>query len=343
MTTRLQEVRPDAGVTPRRSPRRLLVAGLLLLILLCALLVASILIGSRPVSPATLIALLGGNADADVLILLRDVRIPRTFAAVLVGIALAWAGALMQGMTRNPLADPGLLGVSAGAAFAVTIALSWLGVRSAMGVATASVIGAAIMTVLVLTLGLRGSGNDSRLILAGVAFSMTVGGIQTSITLLNPRALDAMRAWSAGSLATPDTDVVSAVLPLIGVALVLALLLARPLNALALGDDAARGLGSHPLRTRAGVAVAAALLVGAATAIAGPIGFAGLMIPHLVRPFTGPDTGRILLASAVAGPVLLLGADVIARVALWPGEIPVGIVTAALGAPVLLLLIRRGR
>lgn len=343
MTTSLREVRADADVTRLRGPRRLPVVGLVLLVLLCALLVASILIGSRPVSPTALLALLGGEGDPDLLTLLRDVRVPRTFAAVLVGITLAWAGALMQGMTRNPLADPGLLGVSSGAAFAVTIALSWLGVRSALGVATASVIGAAVMTVLVLTLGLRGSGNDSRLILAGVAFSMSVGGIQTSITLLNPRALDAMRAWSAGSLATPDADVVSAVLPLIGGALILSLLLTRPLNALALGDDAARGLGSHPLRTRAGVAVAAALLVGAATAIAGPIGFAGLMIPHLVRPFTGPDVRRILLASAVAGPVLLLGADVIARVALWPGEIPVGLVTAALGAPVLLLLIRRGR
>lgn len=343
MTLSLQESRPVADAAPRRRPRRLLAAWILLLVGLGLLVVASILIGSRPVSPAALMALIRGDADPDVLTLIRDVRIPRTFAAVLVGITLAWAGALMQGMTRNPLADPGLLGVSAGSAFAVTIALSLLGVRSAMGVATAAVVGAAIMTVLVLVLGLRGAANDSRLILAGVAFSMTVSGIQTSITLLNPRALDAMRAWTAGSLATPDGDVMSAVLPLIAVAVALALLLARPLNALALGDDAARGLGSHPLRTRAGVAIAAALLIGAATAIAGPIGFAGLMIPHLVRPFTGPDTTRVLLASAVAGPVLLLGADIVARVALWPGEIPVGIVTAALGAPVLLLLIRRSR
>lgn len=343
MTTSLQEARPDVDAAPRRRSGRLLAAGLLLLLLLCVLLFASILIGSRPVSPSAFADFLRGDADRDLVILIRDVRVPRTFAAVLVGVALAWAGALMQGMTRNPLADPGLLGVSSGAAFAVTIALSWLGVRSAMGVATAAVLGAAIMTALVLTLGLRGAANDSRLILAGVAFSMTVAGVQTSITLLNPRALDAMRAWSAGSLATPDGDVVTAVLPLLAVAVVLALLLARPVNALALGDDAARGLGSHPLRTRAGVAVAAALLVGAATAIAGPIGFAGLMIPHLVRPFTGPDMSRILLAGAIAGPTLLVGADVLARVALWPGEIPVGIVTAALGAPVLLLLIRRSR
>ncbi|MHC9042973.1 FecCD family ABC transporter permease [Microbacterium saperdae] len=342
MTLSRQETRPITAAPARPRPRRLLAAALLLVIL-CALLLTSVLVGSRPVSSSALMELWNGRPDPDLVILLRDVRIPRTFAAVLVGVALAWAGALMQGMTRNPLADPGLLGVSSGAAFAVTIALSWLGVRSAMGVATASVIGAAIMTVLVLSLGLRSGASDSRLILAGVAFSMTVSGVQSGITLLNPRALDAMRGWSAGSLATPDTDVVSAVLPLIGVAAALALLLARPLNALALGEDAARGLGSHPLRTRAGVACATALLVGAATAIAGPIAFAGLIIPHLVRPFTGPDTARVLIASAFAGPALLLTADVLARVSLWPGEIPVGIVTAAIGAPVLLMLIRRRR
>lgn len=303
----------------------------------------SILVGSRPVTLEQFQELLAGHADPDTLILIRDVRLPRTIAAVLVGAALAWAGGLMQAMTRNPLADPGLLGVSSGAAFAVTLSMGLLGVRSALGIATASLIGAAVMTTLVLLLGLRGKTDGSRLILAGIAFSMTVAGIQASITLLNPRALDAMRAWSAGSLAAPDTEVLSLSAPIIGCGALLAVMLTRPLDALALGDELSRGLGSHPAITRAGVATATALLVGAATAIAGPIAFAGLIIPHLVRPFSGARTARLLILSTFAGAALLLAADIVARIALWPGELPVGVVTAALGAPVLLLLIRRSR
>ncbi len=331
------------ATTPRPGRGRSLVAVGALLILVMALFAASMLIGSRPVPPDRIPGILTGSADGDLLTLVHQVRVPRTVAAVLVGAALAWAGTLMQAMTRNPLADPGILGVGSGAAFAVTIALSWLGVSSALGIAAASVLGAAAMTALVLALGLRGPTDGSRLILAGIAFSMTISGVQLGITLLDPRALDAMRTWAAGSLASPDPAVLTIALPLLAVGAALALLLCRPLDALSLGDDLARGLGSHPNRTRGGVAVAAALLVGAATAIAGPIGFVGLIVPHLVRPLTGPGTARVLLVGTLTGATLLLAADVVARVALWPGELPVGVVTAAIGAPVLLLLVRGRR
>ncbi|UOR02439.1 iron ABC transporter permease [Leucobacter allii] len=334
-TTRSGPGRPGRG--------RSLAAAAVLVVVLVLLLAASVLVGSRPVPPDRIPGLLLGTADADLLALVHEVRIPRTIAAALVGAALAWAGTLMQAMTRNPLAEPGILGVGSGAAFAVTIALSWLGVHSALGIAMASVLGAAVMTVVVLALGLRGSADGSRLILAGVAFSMTISGVQLGITLLDPRALDAMRAWSAGSLATPDPAVLTISLPLLAVGATIALLLRRPLDALSLGDDLARSLGSHPLRTRGGVAVAAALLVGAATAIAGPIGFVGLIVPHLVRPFTGPGTARVLLVSTFVGAALTLAADIVARIALWPGELPVGVVTAAIGAPILLLIIRGRR
>lgn len=310
--------------------------------ILGVLVVASLLIGSRPVSPDELLTLLGGRGSEELRTLVWEVRWPRTLAGLIVGAALAWAGALMQSMTRNPLADPGILGVSSGAAFAVTIGMSWFGLRTAGGIAFAAVAGAAVVTALVLVLGLRAAGG-SQLILAGVAFSMTITGVQSAITLLNPRALDAMRAWSAGSLASPNGDVLVRVLPVIAAGGLLALLLARPLDALSLGDDLARGLGSHPLLTRAGAGAATACLVGGATAIAGPIAFVGLMVPHLVRPFTGPGTARLLTGSIVAGSGLVLAADLVARVALWPGELPVGVVSAAIGAPVLLLLVRRQR
>ncbi|WIK83492.1 iron ABC transporter permease [Pseudoglutamicibacter albus] len=332
--------RPLSEARPARWPR-LLAAVLLAAILVGLLASASILIGSRPVGPAEIMALVSGQGSEDVRTLVGEVRLPRTLAGLLVGAALAWAGALMQAMTRNPLADPGLLGVGSGAAFAVTIGMSWLGLRSALGIAASAIIGAAAVTTVVLILGLRGRADGSRLILAGVAFSMTISGIQSAITLLNPRALDAMRAWSAGSLASPDREVIALSLPVLAAGALIALLLVRPMDALALGDDLARGLGSHPLATRAGTGLAAVCLVGAATAIAGPIGFIGLMVPHIVRPFTGPRTAPLLLISAFTGAGLVLTADILSRIILWPGEIPVGVVCAALGALAMLVLLRR--
>lgn len=334
MTVALREAR-------RTSASRLLGAQALAAIFFLALCLASLLIGSRTVSPAALVEALAGRGGDDLNTLLWEVRLPRTIAALLVGAALAWAGTLMQGMTRNPLADPGLLGVSSGAAFAVTIAMTWFGVRSATGIAGSAVAGAAIVTAAVLALGLRGAASGTKLVLAGVAFSMTVSGVQSAVTLLNPRALDAMRAWSAGSLASPNTSVLWETLPLIAFGGILAFALARPIDALALGDDTARGLGSHPFFARAGTGVAAACLVGAATAIAGPIGFIGLMVPHFIRPFTGPSTGRMILIGTPVGAALLLTADILARTVLWPGELPVGVVAAALGAPVILIVLRR--
>lgn len=338
MTTTLRAARPA------HSAARLLGALLFGLCLVLALSCASMLIGSRPIAVSELHDALTGNGSDKVQTLLLEVRLPRTIAAVVVGVALAWAGTLMQTMTRNPLADPGLLGVSSGSAFAVVIAISWLGLNSATQIAWAAVLGAAVMTALVLALGLRRAGNDhTKLILAGVAFSMTVSGVQSAMILLNPRALDAMRAWSAGSLASPNTAVLQQCLPVLVIGAVLTLGLIRPLDSLALGDELASSLGSHPLRTRALTGVAAACLVGAATAIAGPIGFIGLMVPHIVRPFTGPATGRVLAASTFAGAALVLIADILARVPLWPGELPVGVVCAALGAPIIFIAIRRRR
>lgn len=340
MTDTLRAARQITAQQPRAA--RLLGALFAGAILVAALFCTSLLVGSRPITPGELNDLLGGVGSDEVHTLLWEVRLPRTVAATLVGVALAWAGTLMQSMTRNPLADPGLLGVSSGAAFAVVIGMSWLGLHSATGIAWAAVFGAAIVTGLVLVIGLRGSAGDgSKLILAGVAFSMTVSGVQSAIILLNPRALDAMRSWSAGSLASPNSAVLQQSIPVLLVGAVCTLALIRPLNTLSLGDELARSLGSHPLRTRALTGVATACLVGAATAIAGPIGFVGLMVPHIVRPFTGPAIGRVLAASTLVGAVLLLSADILARIVIWPGELPVGVVCAAIGAPVIFLAIRR--
>jgi iron complex transport system permease protein len=326
--------------TRRRHPR-LLGTCLVLIAMLAILMVASIALGSRLLSPEEFFSLFGSTQTPEIHTLVWEVRAPRTLAAVLVGCSLAWAGTVMQSITRNPLADPGLLGVSAGAALAVTIAMSFMKVSSAIGIAAAALLGAAVITAAVLVVGLSRGGDRTRLILAGVAFSLTVLGIQSGLALLNPLTLDAMRAWSVGSIASPNRDVIALAAPIILAGLTISLLLSRPLDALALGDDLAHSLGSHPNMVRAVAGIATVCLVGGATAIAGPISFVGLMIPHIIRPFTSSRTVPLLLAASFAGAGLLLFADTVARLVIWPGELPVGVVASAIGAPLLLIFARR--
>ena len=276
-------------------------------------------------------------------VLVREVRVPRTVLGLLVGAALGLAGAVMQALTRNPLAEPGILGVNAGASAAVVSAISFFGITSLTGYVWFAFAGAAIVSVAVYFLGGSRSSTPVRLALAGTAVTAALYGYVNAVQLLDSAALDRLRFWQVGSLASANTETVGKVWPFIAAGVVLTAFIARPLNALEMGDDTARSLGANLTRTRVLAMLAVTLLCGAATAACGPIVFIGLMIPHLVRTLTGPDLRWILPYAAVLSPVLLLGADVVGRVIARPAELQVGIVTALIGGPVFIHLVRRKR
>jgi iron complex transport system permease protein len=281
-----------------------------------------------------------GSTDA---VIVLDLRLPRALLAVGVGAALGLAGALMQALTRNPLADPGLLGVNLGASTAVVIAIAYLGITAVTGYVWFAFAGAAAASVVVYVLGATGraAASPDRLVLAGVAISAVLFAFDSVVLLLDPLAFDQFRFWTVGALAGRRADVLVQVAPFIVAGLLLALCLGRPLNALALGDEAGRALGARVGRTRVLAAVAVTLLSGAATAAAGPIAFVGLTVPHVARMIVGPDQRWVLPYSAVLAAILLLGADLAGRVVVAPDELQVGIVTAVVGAPVFIALCRR--
>lgn len=333
---------PDKPSPPRRHAVR--AAGLLLaLALLVLVCLASIGIGAKALPLADVWHGLFHYAGSSDDVLVRKVRIPRTVLGLIVGSALGLAGAVMQALTRNPLAEPGLLGVNAGASAAVVSAISFFGVTSLTGYVWFAFAGAGIVSVAVYLLGGSRSATPVRLALAGTAVTAALYGYVNAVQLLDSAALDRLRFWTVGSLASANTETVGKVWPFIAVGVVLTLLIARPLNALEMGDDTARALGAHLTRTRVLAMLAVTLLCGAATAACGPIVFIGLMIPHLVRAITGPDMRWILPYAAVLSPVLLLGADVVGRIVARPSELQVGIVTALIGGPVFIHLVRRKR
>ena len=320
---------------------------ILALVVLVASMVGSLAVGARYIPPAevlrTLLDALDGRGAGEVREIVVGLRLPRAFVGAVVGAALGVAGALIQALTRNPLADPGILGVNAGAGFLVTIGIGWFGVGDIQGYVWFSFAGAAAATLLVFVIGASGPAGATpvRLTLVGVALGALLSGVSSMISLLNPSVFEGMRFWGAGTLTSRDEHVLFAVLPFILIGLLLAGTVAAPLNAIALGEDLARSLGAGVVRTRIIVIVAVTLLAGGATAAAGPIGFVGLMVPHVVRWFVGPDQRWILAYTVVCAPILVLAADVLGRVIVPPQEMQVGIVTAFIGAPVLVLLARR--
>ncbi|MGF6175847.1 iron chelate uptake ABC transporter family permease subunit [Ensifer sp. 4252] len=318
-----------------------LLAGAVLLIVAMA---TSLLLGARPVAAdVALQALFGFDPTSVEHVIIRDYRLPRTLLGLLAGSAFGVSGALIQAATRNPLADPGILGVNAGAAFFVIVAVGILGLRTIDAYLGFAMLGAVVATAVVYAVGANGreGATPMRLVLAGVALSAVLSGIGSSITLLDPQAFEQMRHWSIGSIAGRDMHIVAVVAPMIGAGLLLALALARPLNAVALGDELASTLGAGLGRTRIGVAIAVTLLAGGATAAAGPVGFIGLMVPHAVRWFSGPDQRWIVALTALFSPSLILAADIAGRLLIAPDELEAGILTALIGAPVLILLARR--
>ncbi|GHF12594.1 iron ABC transporter permease [Streptomyces spiralis] len=270
-------------------------------------------------------------------------RLSRTLLGLLAGAALGLSGAVLQALTRNPLADPGILGINAGASAAVVTAITYFGVTSLSGYVWFAFLGAAAVGALVWFLGGGRGATPVRLALAGTAIGAALYGYLQAVMIMDDAALGKMRFWTVGSLASATDATIVQVLPFCLAGTVLALLLARPLNAVAMGDDTARALGVNLNRTRALAMLAATVLCGAATAACGPIVFVGLMVPHVVRSFTGPDLRWILPYATILSPVLLLGADVVGRLVARPAEVQVGVVTAIIGGPVFILLVRRRR
>ncbi|MCA6096278.1 iron chelate uptake ABC transporter family permease subunit [Streptomyces sp. SCA3-4] len=338
---------PPGAVSTEAAPRRrgaLRAAGLLAATAVLLLVVAaSLAIGAKQIPVGQVWHGLFHYSGSETDVVVRDVRVPRTLLGLLVGSALGLAGTVMQALTRNPLADPGLFGINAGAAAAVVSGISFLGVTSLSGYVWFAFLGAALVSVVVYALGGSRGATPVRLALAGTAVTAALNGYVYSVQLVDTAALDRMRFWTVGSLASANATLVTQVAPFVLVGIALALVLARPLNALALGDDQARALGTRLTATRALALAAVTLLCGAATAACGPVIFVGLMVPHVVRTFTGPDLRWILPYAAVLSPVLLLGSDIAGRVVVRPSELQVGIVTALLGGPLFIHLVRRRR
>ena len=329
----------------RRRSRTVLIIGLVVaLVVLFVVALASIFLGTRDISAGQIVDTFFHYDDENTdHLVVWTLRVPRTLAGILVGLALGLAGAVMQGVARNPLADPGLLGVNAGAALAVVCAISILGVGSALGYVWFAFLGAAVVSVLVYVIGSLGreGATPVKLALAGAAMTAALQSITTAILLTDVATFDKFRFWTVGALAGRKLELVAQVAPFIAIGVVLALSTGRLLNALSLGDDVARGLGQRVGLARGLSAAAVVLLCGGATAVAGPIGFLGLTIPHVARLITGPDYRWILPYSMVLAPILLLISDIVGRLVAKPGELQVGIVMAVLGAPFFIALVRR--
>ncbi|GLY07780.1 MULTISPECIES: iron chelate uptake ABC transporter family permease subunit [Actinoplanes] len=336
--------RDDPGTVPVPGSRRRSIGLAVALGTLLLLLVLSVMVGSTAIAPSVVWdALFHPAADIDQFAI-RDYRLPRTVVGLVVGVALGVAGALNQAVTRNPLADPGILGVHAGASFAVTVAVGLFGIRDIGGYLWFAFAGALIVTLMVLALGSTRQGQSPVvMVLAGVCVGAVLRGAGSALELTNPAAFDAMRSWNAGSIVGRPVDLLWPVLPFFAVALVLAVAVSGPLDAMALGDELAAAQGVRPAVTRILAIVALTLLAGGGTAIAGPIAFVGLMVPHVARWIVGPHQRWIFAYSLLLAPILLLASDILGRVVMHPSEIPVGVVTAFVGAPVLIALVRRSK
>ncbi|WP_406228898.1 FecCD family ABC transporter permease [Streptomyces anthocyanicus] len=339
--------------TPRgpTEARRRRVAGLgLLAALLLVAAAASLAVGARALSPAEVWHGLSAAPESDqrlteIRLIVQTVRVPRTVLAVVAGIALGVAGALIQGYTRNPIADTGLLGVNSGASFAVVSGIAAFGFTSPFQYVWFGFAGAAVAGVVVFGLSSigRGAGNPLTLALAGQGVTVFLAAMTTAVALTDKASLNALRFWNAGSLTGVGFDVIRPVSAFIAAGLLLALTTLPSVNLLNLGDDVARGLGVNIALTRTVGIVAITLLAGAATAACGPIAFLGLMVAHVARYLTGPDYRWLVPYAGLLGAVVLLVCDIVGRLVVRPGELDAGVVVSLLGAPFFAVLVWRGK
>ncbi|GAA4089805.1 iron ABC transporter permease [Streptomyces hundungensis] len=339
---------PLAGIVGVR--RRRIVGLAVVVAVLVAASVVSIAVGARALNPAEVWHGLFSGADADqkatdIRLIVQTVRIPRTVLAVVAGIALGVGGALIQGFTRNPIADTGLLGVNTGASFAVVTAISLLGLNDPFQYLWFAFLGAALAGVVVFGLSSigRGAGNPLTLALAGQGVTVFLAAMTTAVALSDKAALNALRFWNAGSVAGVPFRVIWPVTGFVVVGLVLALAVLPSVNLLNLGDDVARGLGVNIALIRTVGILAVTLLAGAATAACGPIAFLGLMVAHVARYLAGPDYRWLVPYAGLLGAVVLLVCDIVGRVVVRPGELDAGVLVALLGAPFFAALVLRGK
>jgi iron complex transport system permease protein len=336
-------VQAPSDVAPRTA--RLAFGLAAICLLLVAVAVLSLAVGARPVAVDEIVRAFTDFDGSEGHLIVRELRVPRMLIGLMAGVCLGLSGAVMQGVSRNPLADPGILGVSAGASLAVVVAITVFGVASASGYVWFSFAGALVASLLVYGLGATGGSGATpvKLTLAGAALSAVLGAVTSGMIIVDDNALDRYRFWVAGSLTGRTNELVLQLAPFALVAVLIALVCGRSLNVLSMGDDVATSLGTRVGRARAGTAAAVVLTAGVAVAAAGPIGFVGLTVPHVARAITGPDHRWLLPYSAACGAVLVIAADVLGRVIARPGEVQVGIVTALLGAPVFVVLVRRAK
>ncbi|MEU6415066.1 iron ABC transporter permease [Microbispora sp. NPDC046933] len=326
-------------------------AGGALLLVLAGLLVLAVLlslaVGSRQIAPSVVVDALihggvhgGGSDDAQVV---RSLRVPRTLIGVMAGVALAVAGTVMQGVTRNPIAEPGILGVSQGASVGVVCAIAFLGVHSLTGYVWFAFAGGGIaaVAVYIIASGGRGGATPVKLALAGTAMNALLASVVSGITTTDARTLDEFRFWHVGSISGRSGEIAGQTWPFLLAGLLLVAAMARGLDALALGEDVAKGLGHNVPLLRILGGLGATVLTGVAVAAAGPIAFTGLAVPHIARVLVGTDHRWVLPAAALLGPVMILVADVLGRIVFPPSEVPVAVMTALLGVPFLIALVRR--
>ncbi len=341
MTTRVSPAVSGAAVV--RRPRRGRALWLLVVLgALAALMFASVVVGSRDVPWSAVVAAFGGATENfDQAAVAK--RIPRTLLAVLAGAALGVAGAVMQGVTRNPLADPGILGVTMGASLAVVAGIAYFGLASATSFVWVAIVGAGVTTVFVYTIGSLGRGGATplKLALAGAATTAALASFIRAVVLPRADIAEGARSWQIGGVGGGTFDSVTQVLPFVLAGLLVCLLSARALNLLALGDELAAGLGERVALARGAAFVGAVVLCGATTAVTGPISFVGLVVPHVCRLLVGVDHRWLIPFSALTGAALLTAADVVGRIVARPAEIDVGIVTALIGAPFFIYIVRR--
>ncbi|WEV27171.1 iron ABC transporter permease [Streptomyces sp. 71268] len=333
---------PTSSARTSLVSRRIGWTAIAVLALLLAMLL-SLAIGSRQIAPSAVFdALLhGGGSDAAEVV--RSMRLPRTVVGVMVGAALAMAGTVMQGITRNPIADPGILGISQGASVAVVLAIAYASVHTLTGYVWFAFAGAGVAAVLVYAIAARGRGGATpvKLALAGAAINALLVSVTMAVLTTKAAALDEFRFWQVGSLSGRDAEVAAQIWPFLLVGVVLVASVARGLDALALGEDVARGLGQNVATVRIVGGLGAAVLTGVGVAAAGPIAFVGLAVPHIARAVVGTDHRWVLPMAALIGPVMLLVSDTVGRIIFPPSEVPAGVMTSLIGVPFLVALVRR--
>ncbi|WP_199552365.1 iron ABC transporter permease [Streptomyces sp. N35] len=322
--------------------RRLALTGVALVALLLAVLL-SLAVGARAIAPSAVLDALWNGGHSDAAEVVRELRVPRTMIGLMVGAALALAGTALQGITRNPIADPGILGISQGASVAVVIAIAYAGIHTLTGYVWFAFAGAGIASVAVYAIASSGRGGATpvKLALGGAAINALLVSVTMAVLTTKASALDEFRFWQVGSIAGRGSDVVGQVWPFLLVGVVLVFSVARGLDALALGEDVAKGLGQRVATVRIVGGIGATVLTGVGVAAAGPIAFIGLAVPHIARAIVGSDHRWVLPMAALIGPVMLLVSDVIGRVVFPPSEVPAGVMTALIGVPFLVALVRR--